>query len=173
MHVESRERRMRTPESGEEAQAHPSRCASDAPPSTFPQKRESAGRARCFTSSRGLPRYEKKVAEARVRCNRIIAFWELFPSGRPSTRNPKGSEVPGKHRGCLRRLAPRLNCYYPVTIVFAITAPRVAAEYSPFCVKVRKRGTYVAAHGTCSNNWRSLDWIELRSGYPTQGFDSG
>jgi hypothetical protein len=36
------------------------------PPSTFPQKQESVGRARWLVVRRGLPRYEKKIAESRA-----------------------------------------------------------------------------------------------------------
>ena len=37
-----------------------------APPSAFPQERESAGRARWLTSARGLARYADRLAELRV-----------------------------------------------------------------------------------------------------------
>src|ERR1019366_9082416 len=68
-----------------EAQAHPSRCASEAPPSAFPQKPESAGRVHWLAGgadSRGTKRtYHKHKSHAMICC------W-LFSSCRPCAAGP-------------------------------------------------------------------------------------
>ena len=52
-----------------EALAHLSGVLLIAPPSTFPQKPENAGRARWLDARRGLARYEENVAQALIARN--------------------------------------------------------------------------------------------------------
>ena len=59
-----------------EAQAHPSQGASEAPPSAFPRRLESAGRVRKFDRERGLARYEITLAEESALENYVESFTE-------------------------------------------------------------------------------------------------
>jgi hypothetical protein len=83
-------------ETDSEAHRHTLPRCSETPPSTFPQKQESAGRARWLVVRRGLPRYEKKITEG---------WTPGKPADRSQCSNPQYSDPKSRKEHTVRGLA--------------------------------------------------------------------